>query len=84
MDDGTVTTKHFPDPVEPSSHVAQPEGQGWHEGPKNPDAQLLQDKPMKPGAQLYCPDARQVPVLTHGEEHTMDWMSVRLSVPTHT
>ena len=72
MDDGTITTKHFLDPVKPSSHVAQPEGQGWHVGPKNLDAQLSQDEPVKPGTQLHRPDARQVPVPTHGEEHAMD------------
>ena len=26
---------------------------------------------MKPGAQLHCPDGRQVPVLTHSEEFTL-------------
>ena len=32
-------------------------------------------------ATVHCPDARQVPVLAHGEEHAMDWISVRLSEP---
>jgi len=39
----TAGTKHFPEPVKPWSHVAQPEGHGWQDGPKNPGAQLSQD-----------------------------------------
>jgi hypothetical protein len=83
-DDGrlaTVGIKHLPEPVRPWSHVAQLEGHGWQEGPKNPGEQLSHDWPVNPGAQLHWPEGEHVPVLAHGGEHAADCRSVRLSAP---
>ena len=56
-------------------------GQGWHLGPKNPEAQDSQDVPVNPEAHL------QVPVVVHTPEDAQlglqadDWSSVRESEP---
>lgn len=77
---GAVVTRQRPLPVRPSSHFVHPLGHAAQPGPKNPEAQLSHDAPVKPTAQVHVPAAVQIPEEAHGGEHAADSMSKRVSV----
>jgi hypothetical protein len=73
----TVVERQRPEPAIPSSHVVQPVGHAWHEGPKNPVAQTSQDEPLKPVGHVHWPDAEQTPEPEHGGEQALDSIAER-------
>lgn len=70
-----IGSRHRPEPVIPSSQVAQSAGHAWQVEPKNPGAQVSQDVPLNPGGQVHVPEAEHTPAPAHGGEHAEDWMS---------
>jgi hypothetical protein len=53
--------KHLPEPVIPSSQLWQFVGQGWHWGPKDPDAQDSHEAPVNQEAQWQVPEVVHTP-----------------------
>jgi hypothetical protein len=70
-----LAVKHRPVPEVPSSQEVQPLGQGWHFGPKKPDAQDSHEVPLKPVGQVHVPEAEQTPDPAQGGEHDVDCIS---------
>ena len=48
-----VEERQRPVPEMLSSQVVHFVGQAWHEGPKKPVAQVLQDEPLKPEGHVH-------------------------------
>lgn len=69
---GTVVERQRPVPEIPWSHEVQPDGQGWQDGPKKPDAHCSHEDPEKPVGHEHVPDAVQTPLPEHGGEQVDD------------
>lgn len=75
----TWVERQRPLPEVPSSHLSQPEGHGWHFGPKKPGAHDSHDEPPNSAGQMHCPAAEQTPAPEQAGEQLVDWMSSNAS-----
>jgi len=76
-----VFFKHLPVPCIPSSHWSHPLGHCLQAGPKNPEAHVSHDVPLKPGAQIHVlVNGEQIPLFEHAGLQANDMTSYKLSV----